>query len=91
MPLRVPATVTGMLNVPALSFTVSLPVPNCTTAGSVIKSVLTEALPTTPPPVGASRVTVSVWLGPGTERSVPVMSRVVCPIPNFSGLAVTPL
>ena len=42
-------------------------------------------------PVGVPRVNVSVWLGPGSERSVPVMSWVVCPIPNVSGLAVTPL
>ena len=87
----VPATVTGMLNVPALALTVSLPVPNCTAAGSVMVSVLTEGLPTTAPPVGVPRVKVSVWSGPGSERSVPVMSKVVCPIPNVSGLAVTPL
>ena len=42
-------------------------------------------------PVGVPRVKVSVWLGPGSERSVPVMFWVVCPIPNVSGLAVTPL
>ena len=35
----VPETVTGMLNVPVLAFTVSLPVPNCTLAGSVMVSV----------------------------------------------------
>ena len=80
-----------MLNVPALSFTVSLPVLNCTAAGSVMVSVLTEGLPRTAPPVGVPRVKVSVWLGPGSERSVPVISSVVCPIPNVSGLAVTPL
>ena len=38
----VPETVTGMLNVPALSFTVSLPVANCTLAGSVIVSVFVD-------------------------------------------------
>ena len=91
VPSGVPVTVTGMLNVPALSLTVSLPVLNCTVAGSVMVSVLTEGLPRTAPPVGVPRVKVSVWLGPGSESSVPVMSAVVCPIPNVSGLAVTPL
>ena len=60
-------------------------------AGSVMVSVLTEGLPRTEPPVGVPRVNVSVWLGPGSERSVPVMFWVVCPIPNVSGLAVRPL
>ena len=60
-------------------------------AGSLMVSVLTEGLPRAAPPVGVPRVNVSVWLGPGSERSVPVMSWVVCPIPNVSGLAVTPL
>ncbi len=87
----VPESVTGMLNVPALSLTVSLPVLNCTAAGSVMVSVLTEGLPRATPPVGVPRVNVSVWVGPGSERSLPVMSWVVCPIANVSGLAVTPL
>ena len=41
---------TGMLNVPALSLTVSLPVLNCTAAGSLMVSVLTEGLPRLAPP-----------------------------------------
>ncbi len=86
-----PAIVTGMLNVPALSLTVSLPVLNCTAGGSVMVSVLTDGLPRSPPPVGVPRVKVSVWLGPGSERSVPVMSWVVCPSPNVSGPVVRPL
>ena len=65
VPAGVPETVTGMLNVPALSLTVSLPVPNCTAAGSVMVSVLTEGLPRTAPPVGVPRVNVSVWVGAG--------------------------
>ena len=44
-----PESVTGMLNVPALSLTVSLPVLNCTVAGSVMVSVLTEGLPRAAP------------------------------------------
>ena len=91
VPVGLPESVTGMLNVPALSLTVSLPVLNCTAAGSVMVSVLTEGLPRAAPPVGVPRVNVSVWLGPGSERSVPVIFWVVCPIPNVSGLAVTPL
>ena len=42
--------------------------------GSLMVSVLTEGLPRAAPPVGVPRVNVSVWLGPGSGRSVPVMS-----------------
>ena len=59
--------------------------------GSLMISVLTERLPRATPPVGVPRVNVSVRLGPGSARSVPVMNWVVWPIPNVSGLAVTPL
>ena len=38
----VPETVTGMLNVPSLSLTVSLAEPNCTTTGSLMVIVLTD-------------------------------------------------
>ena len=75
-----PETVTGMLNVPAVSFTVSLLVLNCTAGcGSVMVSVLTEGLPRTAPPVGVPRVKCQRLVGPGSGRSVPVMSWVVCP------------
>ena len=63
--MGVPERVTGMLNVPALTLTVSLPVLNCTVAGSLMVSVLTEGLPRLAPPVGVPRVKVSVWAGAG--------------------------
>ena len=104
MPTGVPDTVTGMLNLPAVTgpwtlnvpvvtFTVSRAVPNCTVAGSgsVIVRVLTDGLPKTALPVGVPRMKASVWMGPGSKRSVPVMSSVVCPASNKSGLAVMPL
>ena len=52
--------------------------------------VLTEGLPRTAPPMGVPRVNVSVRIsGVSGLPSVPVMSSVVCPIRNTSGLAVT--
>ncbi len=59
--------------------------------GSVMVRVLTEGLPSAEPAVGVPRVKVSVWLGPGSESRVPVMYSVVCPAPNVSVPAVTPL
>ena len=46
----VPETVTGMLNLPSLSLTVSLAVPNCTNTGSLMVIVFTVGLPTLRPP-----------------------------------------
>ena len=54
-------------------------------------SVFVDGLPRTAPPVGVPRVNVSVWAGPESESSLPVMSWVVWPIPNASAPAVTPL
>ena len=41
--------------------------------------VLAEGLPRLAPPVGVPRVNVSVWVGPGSGRSVPVIFKLVLP------------
>jgi len=90
VPLGVSRTVTGMLNVPALSFTVSLPVRNCTfrlgDGQRVNRGTAQEGAPR-----GRAQGQCQRLGGAGSERSVPVMSRSGLPIPNVSGLAVTPL
>ncbi len=89
--VRAPESVTGMLNVPAalvdgLAAGAELHRRRLGDGQRVDRGTAQGGAP-----VGVPRVKVSVWLGPGSERSVPVMVWVVCPIPNVSGLAVTPL